>query len=146
MDQVLWFFCLCCCCSIFLCCWYVDCLKRSAEQKCNWRLAENEWNKKTAETLFVNTPSEGLTGTHPLLLMLLFLLLFLVLSFLCCYCVDFLKISAKQKWNWRLAENGRNKRTVEVLIVNTPSGDWAALTLYCCLYCYIFCAVAADIV
>ena len=57
------------------------------------------------KTLIVNTPSEASTDTYPML----FLLLLSLLYFLCCCCIDCLKISAIQKWNWRLAENGQKK-------------------------------------
>ena len=71
------------------------------------------------ETIIIFTASDGSNGPYPVLF--LFLLLFLVLSFLCCLCVNFLKRSAEPKWNWRLAFFKRNKVTVETLIVNTPS-------------------------
>ena len=152
----------------------------SAEKQWKWRLAENEHNKRTAETLIVvdnerqkrtsetlivNTPSEGSIVTYPLLLLLLLLLLFLFLFmfllllllmlllllimfiFLCCCCIYCFKVSVEQKWNWRLAENGWNRRTVEALIINTPSGDQTALTLwFCCCCCSLFFAVTAEIV
>ena len=101
----------------FLCCWRADFLKRSAKQKWNWRLALKIWNKRTVETLIVNTPSEASTDTYPTLLLLLLPLFY----FLCCCWVDCLKTSAIQKWNWRFAENGRNIRTAEALIINIPS-------------------------
>ena len=127
----------------FLCCCCVNCLKISAILKRNWRLVDNGWNIKTAEALLVNTPSEALTKTYPILLLLLFPLF----PFFCCCCVDCLKISAIQKWNWRWTENGQNIRTSEALIENTPWGDWMSLTLWCC-YCWrsLFCAVAAKII
>ena len=122
----------------FLCCCCIDCLKIITKTKWNCNLAENERNKRTAETLIVNMPSEGSNGTYPLLLLLFFL---------CCWFADCLKINAKQKWKWRWVENGRNKLTEKALIVNIPSGDWTALTLCCCCFCCsIFCAVSADIV
>ena len=40
-----------------------------------------------------------------------------------------IKISAKQQQNKFLAENERNKRTAEMIIVNMSSGDRTALTL-----------------
>ena len=124
---------------LWFCC--VDVLNINAKQKWNWRLAENKQNKRTAETLIVNTPSEGLNISYHLL----FLLLLLLISFLCCWWDECLKIIAKRKWNWRLAENGRNKILAEGLIVNTPSGDQTALTLFCCCcWCSIFCAVAVE--
>ena len=49
--------------------------------------------------------------------------LLLLFFFLCCCCVDFLKSSAKQKWNWRLVFINRKKITVETIIINTPSED-----------------------
>ena len=80
-------------------------------------------------------------GTYHLLLM------FLLFYFLWCCCRYCLKISAKQQWNWRLAENEQNKRTTKMIIANTPSGDQILLTLWCCCWCcYLFCVVAADIV
>ena len=129
----------------FLCCCWVDCLKTSAIQKWNWRFAENGRNIRTAEALIINIPSEASTENYPMLLLLMLLLP--LFSFLCCFCVDWLKIGAIQKWNWRLSENGRNIRTAEALIVNMPLGDQPKLTLCCfCCCCSIFCAVSATIV
>ena len=126
MLMLLLFYLLCCCC--------VDCLKISMKRNWNLRLADNWWNKRTTEALIVNIPSEGLTNAYPLL----FLFLLLLFYFLCCFCVDCFKVSAK-KWNWRLVDNRQNKRTAEALIVNTLSGDLIALTLwFFCCWCSIF--------
>ena len=126
----------------FLWCWCVDFLKRSAKQKWNWRLAFKIQNKRTGETIIVNTPSEASNYTYPTI----FMLLLPLFSFLWCLCVDCLKISVIQKWNWILAENGRNIRTAEALIVNNPSGDRMEIILWCCCWCcYLFCAIAAKI-
>ena len=87
----------------------------------------------------------GSNGTYPLL----FLLLFLLLSFLCFCCGDCFLISAEQQWNWRLALNKQNKITAETIVINMPSGDWTALTLFCCCFCFcyfLFYVVAAEIV
>ena len=129
--MLMMFFFLCFCCA--------DCLKISVKQKWNWRLAENEQNKITAEMLIVNTPSEGSNDTYPLLLMLLLLYL------LGCCCVCCLKIILKRKLNWSLADNGRNKRTAEAIIVNTPAGYRTSPTLWC-FYCFcsLFCSVVAE--
>ena len=115
--------------------------KRQKQWK--WSLADNERNKRTTETPIVNRPSESLNGTYPLLLLLLLLLF----SFLCYCCVYFLEICTKRQWNWILANNEWNKRTAEILIVNTPSRDQTVLALCYFCSCYsIFCAVAVDIV
>ena len=55
--------------------------------------------------LILNTPSESSNGTYPVMLLLLFILF----SFLCCFCGDFLIISANQKWNLRLSDNEQKK-------------------------------------
>ena len=124
----------------FLCYWWIENLKISANKM---KLKVIEERKKTAEAIIVNKPSEASNGTYPMLLLLLLPLFY----FLCCFCVDFLRISAIQKLNWRLVDNVRNKRTAKLLILNTPSGDITALTLYCCCCCCsISCAVAVEIV
>ena len=69
----------------------------SADQQRKWMLEKNEQNKRTAETLIVNTESDGSNSTYPVLL------LFPVFYFLCCWCINFLKIISEQKWNWRLS-------------------------------------------
>ena len=84
--------------------------KQIIAKKKKWRLVENKQNKRTSETLIVNAPSEGSNSTTPLLL------LSLLLSFLWCFCVDFLRIRAKRKWNLRLADNEWNTRTAETII------------------------------
>ena len=123
----------------FLCYFWVNCLKISAEQQWKWGLSENEHNKITSEMLTVNMPSEGSNGTYPLLLLLL------LFYFLWCSCVDSLEIRSKQKYNWILVIHKLNKITAEVHIVNTPSGYWMALNLCCCCCsCSIICAVSEE--
>ena len=93
---------------------------------------------KNCGMLIVNTSSEASMDTYPLMLLLF--------SFLCYCCINFLKIIAIRKWNWRLAVNGE-KNPTEVLIVNTPPGYQIEMTLWCCCCCCtFFCAVAADII
>ena len=44
------------------------------------------------------------------------------------------------KWNWKLADNEQKIIKTEALIVNIPSRDWTAFTLWgwCCLMFYFF--------
>ena len=96
-------------------------------------------NKRTVEMIIVNTPSKAYIDNYPIL--------FLLFSCLSSWCVNFLKSTAIQKWNWRLVDNEQNVRTAEALIINTPLEDRTALTLCCCCFwCSIFCDVAAKIV
>ena len=129
-------------CLLFLCCCYVDGLKISAKKmklKVRVKLSEqnncgNDHRKYAIRGSDRQLPYAVAVAVSDVL-------------FLCCCYIDCLKISAKQKWNWRLAENGKNKRTAEVIIVNIPSGELTTPNL-CCWYCFcsLLCAFAAEIV
>ena len=119
----------------FLWCWCVDFLKRSAKQKWNWGLAFNNCNIRTGGTIIVNTSAKALIDTY---IMLLMLLLPSVIFFVLLLCWLFENLCNK-KFNWRLVENEQNIRPAEALIINAPSENLKAITLwcfYCC--CYIF--------